>query len=76
MDFHERGVQKLFQTLVDKGDIYKGEYRGWYCVSDENFLADDVPLDGDGCKDLPGLRQEGDRRLRGDLLLPSLCLPG
>jgi methionyl-tRNA synthetase len=53
MDFHERGVQKLFQKLLDQGDIYKGEYRGWYCVSDENFLADDVPLDKDGCKACP-----------------------
>ena len=53
MDFHEKGVQKLFQMLVDKGDIYKGEYKGWYCVSDENFLADDVPLEAEGCKTCP-----------------------
>ena len=53
MDFHEKGVQKLFQALLDKGDIYKGEYRGWYCVSDENFLADDAPLEADGCKTCP-----------------------
>jgi methionyl-tRNA synthetase len=53
MDFHERGVQALFGALVDKGDIYKGEYKGWYCVSDENFLPDDVPLEPDGCKTCP-----------------------
>jgi methionyl-tRNA synthetase len=53
MDFHEKGVQKLFRVLLDKGDIYKGEYKGWYCVSDENFLPDDVPLDVDGCKTCP-----------------------
>jgi methionyl-tRNA synthetase len=53
MDFHKKGVQKLFQILLDKGDIYKGEYRGWYCVSDENFLADDAPLEADGCKTCP-----------------------
>ncbi len=53
MDVHERGVQKLFQRLLEKGDIYKGEYKGWYCVSDENFLADDVPLEKDGCKTCP-----------------------
>jgi methionyl-tRNA synthetase len=53
MDFHERGVQKIFQKLLDQGDIYKGEYKGWYCVSDENFLADDVPLDNEGCKTCP-----------------------
>lgn len=53
MDFHEKGVMKLFQALVDKGDIYKGEYKGWYCVSDENFLADDVPFEAEGHKNCP-----------------------
>src|SRR5512135_2086681 len=53
MDFHEKGVQKLFKVLLDKGDIYKGEYKGWYCVSDENFLAEDVPLDAESCKTCP-----------------------
>jgi methionyl-tRNA synthetase len=51
--FHEKGVQKIFQRLKDKGDIYKGIYEGWYCVSDENFLAEDVPLEGDGYKVCP-----------------------
>jgi methionyl-tRNA synthetase len=53
MDFHEHGVQELFQKLLDQGDIYKGEYRGWYCVSDENFLADDIACDADGAKSCP-----------------------
>lgn len=53
MDAHERGVQKLFQRLLDKGDIYKGTYRGWYCVGEENFLADDVALEPDGSKTCP-----------------------
>jgi methionyl-tRNA synthetase len=53
MDFHEKGVQKLFKMLLDRGDIYKGEYKGWYCVSDENFLPDDVPTEADGRKTCP-----------------------
>ncbi len=53
MDFHEKGVQKLFRKLLDQGDIYKGTYRGWYCVSDENFLADDIAVDADGSKTCP-----------------------
>ncbi|MBM3305767.1 MAG: methionine--tRNA ligase [Candidatus Aminicenantes bacterium] len=53
MDFHEKGVQKLFRALVEKGDIYKGEYKGWYCVSDENFLAEDVPFEAAGHKTCP-----------------------
>ncbi|MFQ6108659.1 MAG: methionine--tRNA ligase [Candidatus Aminicenantales bacterium] len=51
--FHEKGVQKIFQQLKDKGDIYKGLYKGWYCVSDENFLPEDVPLEEDGSKICP-----------------------
>jgi methionyl-tRNA synthetase len=35
---HERGVQKLFATLRDKGFIYKGSYTGQYCVSDELYV--------------------------------------
>jgi methionyl-tRNA synthetase len=50
---HEKGVQKIFQALLEKGDIYKGTYQGWYCVSDENFLADDVPFEPEGDKVCP-----------------------
>jgi len=50
---HERSVQKIFLRLKEKGDIYKGVYQGWYCVSDENFLADEVPLEPDGSKTCP-----------------------
>ncbi len=53
MDFHEKGVQKLFKMLLDKGDIYKGEYKGWYCISCENFLPDDVAVDAEGTKTCP-----------------------
>lgn len=34
---HIKVVQKTFQYLLDKGDIQKGFYEGWYCVSDETF---------------------------------------
>lgn len=50
---HEKGVQKIFQKLEDKGDIYKGIYEGWYCVSDETFLSEDVPLEESGYKICP-----------------------
>lgn len=51
--FHEKGVQEIFQRLKEKGDIYKGIYRGWYCVSCENFLTEDLPQDEDGLKTCP-----------------------
>jgi methionyl-tRNA synthetase len=38
---HKRGVRKLFQVLLDKGDIYLSSYTGSYCVSDEAFV--DLP---------------------------------
>jgi methionyl-tRNA synthetase len=50
---HELGVQKIFQKLKDKGDIYKGLYEGYYCISDENFLPEDVPLEKNGQKVCP-----------------------
>ncbi len=50
---HEKGVQKIFQKLEAKGDIYKGVYQGWYCVSDENYLTEDVRLEKEGHKICP-----------------------
>jgi methionyl-tRNA synthetase len=38
---HVRAVQTLFRTLQQRGDIYKGEYEGWYCLSDETFFSDE-----------------------------------
>ena len=44
---HEKIVQKIFQKLKDKGDIYKHEYEGWYCQGCECFLnPKDLTEDG------------------------------
>lgn len=56
--FHEKGVQDIFHRLKEKGDIYKGVYEGWYCVSDETFLSEDVPLGEKGCKTCPDCGKE------------------
>ncbi|MDO8494318.1 MAG: methionine--tRNA ligase [Deltaproteobacteria bacterium] len=37
---HAQGVQKLFQTIYDNGDIYKKPYEGWYCESCEAFYTE------------------------------------
>jgi methionyl-tRNA synthetase len=37
---HKRVVRELLQRLFDKGDIYKGEYRGFYSTRQEQFLQD------------------------------------
>lgn len=36
---HVRVVQEFFRRMLENGDIYKGIYEGWYCVSDETFFA-------------------------------------
>ena len=43
---HEKTVQKIFKALYDKGDIYKSEYEGWYCVPCESFFTDSQLVDG------------------------------
>lgn len=45
-DQHERDVQEIFQKLYDKGDIYKGEYDGYYCTPDESFWTESQLVDG------------------------------
>ncbi|KAF0506759.1 methionine--tRNA ligase [Pediococcus pentosaceus] len=51
-DYHEKAVQKIFQKLLDQGDIYLGEYEGWYSVSDEEYFTEsqlaEVYRDADG----------------------------
>jgi len=37
---HKIGVQKIVQQLVDKGDIYLGEYAGWYDEGQEEFVTE------------------------------------
>ena len=37
---HEITVQKIFGHLLKQGDIYKGEYEGWYCVHCETYWAE------------------------------------
>ncbi len=43
--FHEEAVTKIFKKLLDQGDIYKGEYEGWYCVPCESFFTDTQATD-------------------------------
>lgn len=43
---HKEIVQKIFKKLYDKGDIYKGEYEGWYCTPDEAFFTESQLVDG------------------------------
>ena len=43
---HVKACQNIFKKLYDKGDIYKGEYEGWYCTPCESFFTDSQLVDG------------------------------
>jgi methionyl-tRNA synthetase len=45
-DRHKDAVGKIFQRLLDQGDIYLGEYEGWYCIPDESFFPESKLVDG------------------------------
>lgn len=48
---HKLGVQKAFEKMYEKGDIYKGEYEGFYCVSCETFFTEKQLVDEQFCPD-------------------------
>lgn len=43
---HERRVQDIFNKMYEKGDIYKGEYKGLYCTPCESFWTESQLVDG------------------------------
>jgi len=43
---HWPGVFQIWKTLEEKGDLYKGEYEGLYCVGHEAFLKKSDLKDG------------------------------
>ncbi len=51
---HELQIQKIFKKLYDQGDIYKGEYEGWYCKACESFYTETQLKDGK-CPDCGGI---------------------
>lgn len=45
-EHHEKIVQKIFKKMLDKGDIYLGEYKGLYCTPCESFWTENQLVDG------------------------------
>jgi len=43
---HHRAAQELWRRVAAKGDIYKGDYEGWYCTVDEIFVPETQLVDG------------------------------
>ena len=59
---HEKAVQKIFQKLYDKGDIYKGVYEGNYCVPCETYWTKSQLVDGkcpDCHREVTTVKEEG-----------------
>jgi len=48
---HKEKVQRLWEMLLEAGDIYLGEYEDWYCVGCESFKTEKELLEGNLCPD-------------------------
>lgn len=48
---HKDAVKKAFKIMFDKGDIYKGKYEGFYCVSCETFFTQTQLINENCCPD-------------------------
>lgn len=84
---HQKSVQNAFLTMLQKGDIYKGEYEGSYCISCESFFTKSQVIDNkcpDCGKEISILKEEsyffklsayGDRLLEFYEKNPDFILP-
>ncbi len=43
---HEKAVEKIVNKFIENGDIYKGEYEGWYCMPCETYFTESQLVDG------------------------------
>lgn len=43
---HKEQVAAIFEKFLASGDIYKGEYSGWYCTPCESFWTESQLVDG------------------------------
>lgn len=48
---HRKVAQHIFRTLLEKGDIYKGSYEGWYCVPCETYVPESQMGENHTCPD-------------------------
>jgi methionyl-tRNA synthetase len=55
---HRPAVQRMAQACYDAGDIYEGEYEGWYCVSCEAFKQEKDLIDGGFCSVHPTIKPD------------------
>ncbi len=60
-NYHIEGVKKIFKKVRKKGDIYPGDYKGHYCVSDESFVSDTAEDTASGNKICPDCGRETEK---------------
>ena len=51
---HENRVRRITARLVESGDIYLGQYEGWYDEGDEAFVTESVARENDYRGELSG----------------------
>ena len=58
---HEIIVAKIFEKMKAQGDIYLGEYEGWYCMPCETYFTETQLVDGkcpDCGRDVKKMKEE------------------
>jgi methionyl-tRNA synthetase len=58
---HTKVVEEIFDKLMEQGDIYLGEYEGWYCMPCETFFTQTQLVDGkcpDCGRDVKKMKEE------------------
>jgi methionyl-tRNA synthetase len=43
---HHRAAHEIWRRVAARGDIYKGDYEGWYCTVDEIFVPETQLVNG------------------------------
>ncbi len=46
---HEEVVSRLWKRVIDNGDIYLGDYEGWYCTGCEEYYTETALVTGECC---------------------------
>lgn len=71
---HVRVVQQTLQRLWEAGEIYRGEYEGWYCVPDERFWTEKDLLTGvDGAPACPDCGRPVERIVEANYFFRMSC---
>ncbi|MCL4361999.1 MAG: methionine--tRNA ligase [Candidatus Parvarchaeota archaeon] len=60
-EYHESAVKEFIKKVWNKGDIYKDEYEGFYCLPDERYITETELVNGkcpDCGRDVQKIKEE------------------